>query len=168
MNNFKRTISYLSLFLIAMTVLFSSCTQEITFREPALQGEKDSTNFWLAFDVRAYPVEVDKTISYAIEATNGTDKIIFQLPSVNKGSYDFGRNDVRKVTFTSILGVNILEYTTGINRGNGRLKITESDMDNQTISGEFYFEAIKTNEVDTIFADTVRFRKGLFYKIPVR
>lgn len=168
MNSYKQTMTYFAFLLIVITTLFSSCTQEITFREPALQANKDSAFFWLSFDVRAYPLTIDEDEHIFIEATNGTDKITFQLNGMTKGSRPLGSNDREKVTYTSIIGANILEYTTGKNRGNGSFIIKDIDSLQNAISGEFYFEALKTNVSDTIFNDTVKFTRGVFHKIPVR
>ena len=166
MSLLKR-IYWILILCMGVGLLSTSCTQEIVFREPALQGVKDTTNLWLSFDVKCIPITVDVNNTYfVVEATNGVESINFRLTGKTPAKYEIGTSNSKTATYTTAVGASIIEYTTGTGRGSGYFSIKEMDTINNTITGEFQFEALKTS-TDTLFSPKVKFTKGVFYKVPI-
>ncbi len=157
----KKISLFLSI-IIGSLLFFSSCTQEIVFRNPALQAVKDSSGLWLSFDVKCYSLKDGIYPYYLIEAYNGVDNINLRVTSLVKQTYGLGIVTSKSASYTS----GTETFKTGINLGSGFVKITDHDTINNTISGVFEFEAMNTN-TDTIFKQKTKFTKGVFHKVPI-
>ena len=156
----------ISLFLVI--IAFSSCTQEVTFNNPSVQGTKDNY-FWRA-----------KTSSASVDVPNATIRIValsqfetltlsMPLPTISQ-SYPattlLGTGQVSEATFSYTVNGQNLFYATGTNTDDGQIILTEYDSVNKTVSGTYRFNAYNTtnNSLGNIL---VNFKQGIFYKVPV-
>ncbi len=158
-------------FVIALFSLVS-CTEDIRFNDPSFQGVKDNV-FWRAIESRA---SISPSGSLIIEAYTGNEEIILKMPSPttvvkqeDKSSYithALGTSNSKTAVFIVTQDADKITYTTGIDRGDGEIIITEYDDVNNTISGTFKFNAENTDgnsEVDPV----LNFQYGFFYKVPL-
>lgn len=153
-------------FLVILGVfasLFLSCSQEILFRDPAVQGTKDSSEFWLSTDTRVYVGVENNLTFYFIEAIKDKDTLILRTNGINPATYTFGNTNSRTVRFTNSEGI---AYTTAANRGKGSVIITKFDTITNTLTGTFQFEAIKVNTSDTVHKNIITFQKGILHNVP--
>ena len=156
------------LFIIAITGLVSnSCTQEVFFRNPAIQAEFND-RLWITDKVAVTSQKIDGYTYYFIQGIRGNETITLRTTVLKTTTYDFGTSNSKTATYSLKLGEDeYLEYDTGLKRGSGFAKITKYDEEAQTISGNFEFEVINKNPLDTINAPKIIFKKGIFYNVPI-
>ena len=147
--------------LLIFLFLITSCTEDVKFNNPAFQGLKDNA-FWRA---QTYKAHTETSGTFVIEGSLGYEKVTFRLPSPAPQTYVLGINTLSIAIYSNTLPSQLAEFTTGTNRGNGQIVITEYNTDNQTISGTFKFNAINVDEGNTE-KPGINFTEGVFYKIP--
>lgn len=158
---------YSLILIVFIGLIFNSCTQETFFRDPIIQGEFND-RFWITDKVSVTSQKISGYTYYFIQGIRGNETITLRTTGLGKNTYPFGDNNSKTATYTLKLGEdNFLNYDTGLKHGSGFVKITKYDEDTQTISGNFEFEVINKNPLDTINAPKVVFKKGLFYNIPI-
>lgn len=146
-----------------MTVfLFASCTEDVKFNNPAFQGLKDNV-FWRA---QSYKAQMQTNGVFIIEGSLGFEKVTFNIPSPSQKTYILGVDDLTTASYSNTLPAQYEEFTTGENRGNGQITVTEYNVENQTISGTFKFNALNVDDAD-LEKTGINFTEGVFYKIPV-
>lgn len=148
-------------YFLTLLLLLTSCTEDVRFNNPAFQTLKDNI-FWRA---RSYNAEIKTNGVFVIEGTVGYEKISFELPSTEEKTYVLGVDDISKATYKNTLSGQEAEFTTGEERGNGQVTITEYNTVDKTISGTFKFKAVNV-KTDAEKKD-INFTEGVFYKIPV-
>lgn len=154
--------------LLIVTIALSSCTQEVTFNNPSVQGTKDNY-FWRA-----------KTSSASVDIPNATIRIValsqfetltlsMPLPTISQ-SYPattlLGTGQISEATFSYAVNGQNLFYATGTNTDDGQIVLTEYDSVNKTVSGTYRFNADNTTN-NPLGNPLVNFTNGVFYKIPV-
>lgn len=141
--------------------MFASCTEDVKFNTPAFQGLKNNV-FWRAQSYKAYK---GVNTSMIIEGNLGYEKVILQTASPVKGTYILGINKDSKASYSNTLPSQSAVFSTGAGVGSGQIVITEYDIESNTISGTFKFNAINQNTSDTE-NPKITFTEGVFYKVP--
>lgn len=156
------------LFIITSTsLIFNSCTQEVFFRNPAIQAEFND-RLWITDKVAVTSEKISGYTYYFIQGIRGNETITLRTTGVGKNTYPFGDSSSKTATYSLKLGEDdYLNYDTGLKHGDGFIKITKYDEEAQTISGNFEFEVINKNPLDTINAPKIIFKKGIFYNVPI-
>jgi outer membrane biogenesis lipoprotein LolB len=150
------------LFLLIASFLLLSCTEDVKFNNPAFQSLKDNV-FWRAQNYKAH---IETNGDLIIEGSLGFEKVTFKMPSTSPKTYILGVDNSTTATYTNLQPEQLAEFTTGENRGNGQIVVTEYNVENQTISGTFKFNAKNLDEAD-LEKTEMNFTEGVFYKIPV-
>ena len=156
----------ISLFLIA--IVLSSCTQEVTFNNPSVQGTKDNY-FWRAKSSSATVDVPNETITILALSQFETLTLSIPLPTATQ-SYPttnlLGTGEISEATFSYNVNGQNLFYATGANAEDGQIILTEYDVLNKTVSGTYRFNAF--NVTNNPLGNTlVNFKQGVFYKVPV-
>ena len=158
----------ISLFLVA--IAFSSCTQEVTFNNPSVQGTKDNY-FWRAKSSTATVNAIDSTLT--VVALSQFETLTLSIPSpitvvtqANPITYLLGTGEVSEATFSYDVNGQNLFYATGTYAQDGQIILTEYDNVNKTVSGTYRFNAHNTtnNPLGNVL---VNFKQGVFYKVPL-
>lgn len=142
--------------LLIITFSFFSCTQEVEFNNPSMQGVVDELD-WKALD---YTVTVDANQRLVIEGHSQFETIVLKTSSINPGTYILGLNNLNTATYTLSIDGNVKTYTTE-NNGNGSIYIENSLANTGQITGTFKFNAINN------LGETVTISKGILYKVPI-
>ncbi len=148
-------------YFLSLLLLVASCTEDVRFNNPAFQTLKDNT-FWRA---RAYNSGIQTNGVFVVEGSLGYEQISFQLPEPAVKTYILGDNDVTKATYKNTYKGQEEEFSTGTDKGNGEIVVTEYNTTDNTISGTFKFTAINADA--DAEKQTLHFTEGVFYKIPV-
>ncbi len=153
-----------ALFVLVLTM--SACTDEITRNNPAFEGLKNGDS-WRAADVTAM-----KSANGTVVLTGLTqfETLLLKTSSSNPSTYILGSGIANQASFIISQNSQEISYQTGINKGEGKIIITEFDDVNQTITGSFEFKAPKlepTLPTDLEPAE-LHFQKGVFYKVPLQ
>ncbi len=148
--------------LLFVFVAITSCTQDITKNDPAMEAFKDDVR-WRARDMFA---EVAANGSVTITGLTTYETLTIKLPSLYPFVHPIGENHSRVATFTnSQEGVEAM-FTSGTGFGDGEVDIDEYDIENQTISGTFRFNLINSSD-DPEAPEVMNFQHGVLYKVPV-
>lgn len=146
-----------------MITLFSSCEENVKFNNPAVQGRLDNAT-WRAIDFQAF---VDLNGALTINAYTSNQVLTLKTPSKNIGVYVLGENTARSATFTATYSGQDVIFTTGSGiGGDGQILIDEYDAVNNTVSGEFRFNAVNI-ENNPLGGELLNMQEGIFYKVPV-
>ena len=151
--------------LFALVLTMSACSDEITRNNPGFEGLKNGDS-WRAAEVTA------------IRSANGTvvltgltqfETLVLKTSSATPATYTLGNGLANQASFLINQNTQEISYQTGIDKGEGKIIITEFDDVNQTISGSFEFKAPKLGP--TLPTDlepaVIHFQKGIFYKLPL-
>ncbi len=138
-----------------------SCTEDVRFNNPAFQTLKDNS-FWRA---QVYKAETESNGAFIIEGSLGYEQIRFELPAASEKTFVLGLDDATKATYKNSYKGQEAEFSTGTDKGNGEIIVTEYNTIDNTISGTFKFTAI--NSDSGAEKQTMYFSEGVFYKIPV-
>ena len=156
----------ISLFIV--TIAFSSCTQEVTFNNPSVQGTKDNY-FWRAKSSSATVDVPNETITIFALSQFETLTLSMPLPTISQ-SYPvtnlLGTGEISEATFSYAVNGQNLFYATGTNTDDGQIILTEYDSVNKTVSGTYRFNAYNTTN-NPLGNTLVNFKQGVFYKVPV-
>lgn len=155
------------LFLAVVAVFaLNSCTEDVRRNDPALQGLKDGYD-WRAGGSSAHK---DAAGSLVISGGNQHEILTLEVPSTAEGTYILGNSEARKVTFEITRPGAQRTFSTGLNRGDGEIIITEYNEVLQTVTGSFRFNAwdeAYTGSDDPANTDVLNFQYGIFYRLPV-
>jgi hypothetical protein len=162
----KKPILYIVLFFA-----FISCSDNVTFNNPAFEGRKDNV-FWRAVDSKATLVNGVLTI----EGFTRNEKLTLIIPSPtamvslnNKNSYVtyiLGTSTTKTATYVLTDTSGDITFSTGLGIGNGQIVITGYDGVNNIVSGTFKFNVANVNS-NPLFGPTLNFQYGNFY-IPLK
>ena len=158
----------ISLFLVALA--FSSCTQEVTFNNPSVQGTKDNY-FWRAKSSRATVNPIDSTLTVVAMSQFETLSLTMPRPETlvtqaNPITYLLGTDEISEATFSYDVNGQNLFYATGAFAQDGQIILTEYDTVNKTVSGTYRFNAYNTTN-NPVGNQLVNFKQGVFYKVPL-
>ncbi len=148
-------------FCLLSIILFTlfSCQNEIKFNNSSVQGLKDN-NFWRALKSSAV---INTDGSLIIEGIASDGKLSLNITGTTLKTYLLATDDSAKAVFTTSEGV---VFSTGLNKGNGQIVITEYDIVNNTVSGTFKFNVIgQSNSSSPVL--NINFREGVFNKITI-
>lgn len=149
-------------YFLSLLFILSSCTEDIKFNNPAFQGLKDNI-FWRS---NGYVANSATNGNIVIEGTLGYEKVILQIPSSAVQTYVLGIDNVAIASYSNTFPGQLEEFSTGENKGNGQIVVTEFNSETNTISGTFKFTALNKDETDAE-NPKVAFTEGVFYKVPV-
>lgn len=150
------------LFVVVLALLLSSCSDDVVFNNPSVQGLKNNV-FWRALQSKAI---LSKDGSIAVEAVTLKETLVLHLSSAQLNTYRLDDNVIDYVTYTSRETTPITSLTTQSGNGTGKITITEYDEVNKTISGTFT-AVIPYVTTDTQESKEFYFSQGVFYKVPV-
>lgn len=149
--------------LLFVLFAFVSCTQDVSFSNPTMQGLKDNV-LWKVKDPSA-TIATNKSLS--IVGLTYDETLTLKTSSPEVGTYVLGKNSTDQVTYLYSYEGVVLNYATGKDLGDGVITISEYDKVNKTISGTFRFNAALLTQNPT--ASTVlNFQNGVFYKVPIK
>ncbi len=151
------------LVFVCFLAFFSSCEEDIRLNSPSMQALKDNV-FWRAVNTTA-SVQTDGSL--LIEGQ--TKDEVFQLKTEETAlqSYALGNGDANKVFYKIIAPQGQFVYETGSNASSGQITITEFDKVANTVSGTFQCR-VSSDSGNPLMGNTVVFREGVFYKIPIK
>lgn len=141
------------LLLSSFILTLFTCSEALEFNTPSFQGEKE-TEFWSATSFNAI---AKSNGSIEITGVSRDDVVTLNIPSLFSGTYTLGVSDSSNATFQTL---NQPIYSTD-NSGDGEIIIEEYNIETQTITGRFNFNAVSEN------GDIVNFIKGVFYRVPI-
>jgi len=156
--------------ILTLLIAFCSCTQEIKFNNPSVQGMKD--NFlWRAKSSSVISDVANNTLTIMAVYQLETLTVTVQRPTriVTKETpitYALGVDNFNTVNFHYTLNGTNLNYITGTNVGDGQVIITEFDPAIKTLTGTFRFNS-KNSTNNPLGNDIINFNQGVFYKIPI-
>lgn len=139
--------------LFFVFLIISSC-QKLETNSPAFQASIDDV-FFKADLAEANYFEND---DYFVLQGKSSDEIITLRGAnlVEGANIDFGEDSENFAIYQNASGTI---YSTTIPGGEGRMKVNEISIENQTITGEFNFKAISISQ------DTLEVKRGVFYKV---
>ena len=148
--------------VIMLVFVLVSCEDEVKFNNPAVQGLKNN-ELWRATLFSAIQAPDG---SLTIEAYQKNDILTLKTVSIEVNTYSLGIDSFNKVTLLQKESDGTSVFSTGQNRGDGQIVITELDAVNHTVTGEFYVNA-KNESTDPLAVQNINFKKGIFYKVPI-
>jgi hypothetical protein len=150
-------------FLLPLLLLFFACDkEEVVSSSPAFQFLKNDV-FWRT---TTYTANIDGDGKLVIIGGLNDEKVMLQTASANVKTYILGVDDVSIATYTNSLSKKEVLYKTGKEIGSGQIIITEYNKDTNTVSGTFAFIAPDNEDVASV-EKAVRFKEGVFYKVPI-
>lgn len=156
--------------LVIAVVLLASCTQDVKFNNPSVQGLKDGY-LWRAKSSSATIDAINNTLTITAYSQFETIKVKVLVPNravseTNPITYLLGTNPGNTITFDYILNGTAENYISGLKVDDGQVKITEYDLINRTVTGSFRFNATNT-DVNSTEPEVVNFTQGIVYKVPI-
>ncbi|MBF4506540.1 hypothetical protein IRZ83_07645 [Flavobacterium sp. JLP] len=149
-------------YFLSLLFIITSCTEDVKFNNPAFQTLKDNV-FWRAQTYKAY---LTTNGNLLIEGSLGFEKITLQMVSPAQQTYVLGVDDVTKGSYSNTLPGQTASFTTGTNKGSGQIIVTDYNIETNTVSGTFKFNAVNEDATDTE-NPKITFTEGVFYKVPV-
>jgi hypothetical protein len=141
-----------TLFLISFII--SSC-QKLETNSPAFQASIDDVFFKANLTEANY---IENEDYFVIQGKNSDEIITLRGANLAEGAnIDFGEGSQNFAIYQDVFGV---VYSTVVSGGEGRMKINEVSLEDQTLTGEFNFRAISVSQ------DTLQIKRGVFYKVP--
>ena len=149
------------LFIIVLFALIS-CEEEVSFNNPSFQGVKDNV-FWRAIASTA-SLGVDGSV--VIKGYSGNELITLKTSSTLKGTYYLGTSDSKTAVYELTDASGTLTFATSVGKGDGQIVIEDYDIENNTISGTFKFNA-ENSYNNPLEGPVLNFQQGVFYKVPI-
>ncbi|MEZ7505728.1 DUF6252 family protein [Flavobacterium sp. Arc2] len=149
------------LFIIVLFT-FISCEEDISFNNPSFQGVKDNV-FWRAI---ASTASLGVNGDLIIKGYSGNEVITLKTTSTVKGTYSLGTGDSNTAVYELTDASGTLTFATGLGEADGQIVITDYDIENNTISGTFKFNA-ENSYNNPLAGAVVNFQQGVFYKVPI-
>ena len=145
------------LVLICLFIVLS-CSDDVTFNSPALQGIRDT----VLFKSKVQRVELlsnspleNSVRTLKLSGTLGGESVQFNLPVYGEGVFDLEPNAAATAIYTNSSGKI---FTTDFD---GEGQVIVSRVEDSTYTGTFSFRAL--SPIDTT---EVYFTKGVFYQVP--
>jgi len=145
-------IKKITLLLAVVCLIFNSCTDDVEFNTPGLQATIDGKLF--RPDIRKAIIHDDGTL--VIVGNTGTESINFSTSSTDIGTYRLEQQAINKVSFEE----DDVKFISEDGVSNGQIVITE--IYNNSVSGNFYFEDLKGSN-----GRSMSFKNGWFYRLPI-
>ncbi|MBP2831741.1 hypothetical protein J8281_06025 [Aquimarina sp. U1-2] len=133
-------------------LIFTSCSTDVEINDPSLQAKIDGQLF-RSLSKKAVLYD-DGTL--VISGSEGDKSISFTLSTTKTGSYKIGQETLSQVSFQKEQTKFVAQQGETV----GEVNITE--IHNNEISGNFYFENLKNNN-----GSTSNFQNGWFYRLPI-
>jgi len=150
--------------LLTFAIILSSCSQDIRFSNPALQGDVDG-EVWRSSSHEARIVNG----SVNITAMRGFEKLEITIGSTAIGqTHTFGLAGNSRAVFTIDAPSNLTVYDTQPANGAGQIIIDEINTTQRYISGEIIFFDAPVATGLRIYGELFNFSRGIFFKIPLR
>lgn len=152
------------LFVLALAfVTVFSCGDEIEFNTPALQGKKDGERWKALF----YNASYDDSWKLIITGGDNFESITLHVAELAIGNYTLG---VGNTSYAEFVDIENITYSTNnepdpdfsLYPADGLITISRYDASNNTVSGEFYFNAYSLSGLKT-----VNFSEGIFFDLPL-
>ncbi|MDT0294101.1 DUF6252 family protein [Mesonia ostreae] len=140
------------LLLVLLSLFAMSCGDDIETNSPSIQGEVDD----IFFRSNSSSATVNEDGSVTLIGESASEIVTLKISDYEVGTYNIQGNAANEATYEDYNGVL---YLTGEN-GEGKIEVTR--INNGTLSGEFYFNALKNG-----VGDTINFSKGSFFYVPV-
>ncbi len=137
--------------LFVMSLLFTSCTEDIENNSPAIQAQIDSL-FFKAIDIRG---QVNDNGSISLKGSDQDRELTLNVTGPGPGVYMVGEEQPNFAYFTDFDGS---EYQTSP-FGEGRITITEHCASCGYVTGTFSLSAVNPG-VDTIYV-----QRGVFHQV---
>jgi hypothetical protein len=154
----------LHLLLILTIVSIFSCSDQIEFNSPAIQGNKDG-EIWKAI-YQAADIDFGGLV---IEGGNNIETLLFVTVNDNRGTYVFGPGTSNEARFTDANGVvystkNEPDPSFSVYPSDGQIVIQSFDNNAtpKTLTGTFWFNAYTSDGLKRI-----NFNKGHVYRVPL-
>ena len=147
--------------MVVFTML--SCSDEIRFNSPAMQGNKQG-ELWRA---DFYAADIDNG-GFVIEGRNSGEKIQLITTSDSRGTFSLGLDSNNVAIFVDIDGTiystkNAPDSSIGSYPTSGEIIVEDIDNDDpKNVYGTFWFYAYTSDGLKVI-----NFNKGVFYKVPL-
>lgn len=147
---------------LAFATIFS-CGDEVEFNSPALQGKKDG-NRWKAV---SYNASFNESGQLKITGGDNFETITLNVSALAIGDYQLGTNSASNAEFIDFQNVSYSTYNSpdpefSAYPADGLISITRYNTSNNTVSGEFYFNAYSEDGLKT-----VNFSEGVFFDLPL-
>ncbi|TYA53036.1 DUF6252 family protein [Formosa maritima] len=152
------------IFVFAITILTAvSCSDDIEFNSPAMQGKKDGNN-WKAL---SYSADIDYG-GFIIEGVDNFGTVQLITSNDARGTFELGEGSTSEAIFIDDQGE---VYSTAFNPdpsislypADGEIIIEDIiNTDPKTLKGTFWFNAYTVDGLKT-----VNFSKGIVYKVPL-
>ena len=139
--------------LILITFLTFSCSNEIEFNTPAIQGDINYES-WFA---KSFQAAFTDNGGIKMIAINKDESLVLTTNDISEGVYTLDKTAISSAIFED---ANFISYST-LNNGDGEIIIENYDSENLTISGTFKFNSYSES------GELVNFINGIFYKIPI-
>lgn len=146
---------YILVLLCLLTVL--SCSDDVTFNSPALQGIRDT----VLFRSNVQRVElvnpsglVNSLKLVRLSGTLGEESVQFEFP-FGEGVFDLDPNTIATASYTNASGKI---FSTNFD-GEGQVVVER--VEDSTYTGTFSFRAVSAIDTTEVY-----FTKGVFYKVP--
>lgn len=147
---------YILVLLCLVTVL--SCSDDITFNSPALQGIRDTVLFRSNVQrvelLQGSPL-VNSVSTVKLSGTLGEESVQFNLPVYGEGVFNLEPNAAATAIYINAAGKI---FNTDFD---GEGQIIVSRVEDSTYTGTFSFRAVSSIDTTEVY-----FTKGVFYKVP--
>lgn len=150
------------LLILLLTVLFVwSCSDEIKFNSPSVQGKKDG-QFWRA---ASYDARFNDGGRIVITGIGGGETVKFTVPNLELGAKYLGRGSSSKAEFEDLNGVlystnSLPDPSFQLYPPDGEIDITQ--VTSTSVSGTFWFNAFSQSGLQT-----VNFSQGVLFDVPL-
>lgn len=149
--------------LFLLCVLLFGCEDQLYHNIPAFQAEVENGYFWRP---SIYNAEVSDTGSLILRGDDGYGQIEIFIPSTAPGYYDLALSSNSAYAEISVDGFTYSTIYDGAESpaflGGGALTIDVADVEKQTLSGTFFFEAYSSDGLNGI-----NVHEGVFYRLPI-
>lgn len=150
--------------LLTFAIILSSCSQDIRFSNPALQGDVDG-EVWRSSSREARIVNG----TVRITAMRGFEKLEITIGSTAIGQVQtFGPSGNSRAVFTIDAPNNLTVYDTEASNGAGQIIIDEINTSQRYISGEIVFFDAPIASGLPIYGNLFNFSRGIFFRVPLR
>jgi hypothetical protein len=144
--------------------LLLNCSDEVKFRSPSFEAQKDGIVFWNANFLAA---DIDNN-GFIIEGRNSGEKLQLITSSESNGVFELSGDSDNVAIYVDTNGTvfstkNVPDPNISIFPKFGEINIENVDNENpRNISGTFWFYAYTEDGLNSI-----NFIEGVFYKIPL-
>lgn len=148
--------------LILVTITFFGCGEDLEFKTPSFQGEKDG-NLWEAVSFRA---NINALGVLTITGSDNFETITLEVDSPSIDVHDIvetissgALEDIDGVFYSSN---NFPDPSVQLYPAAGMIDLKDVNLEEGYVSGEFYFNAFNSSGLTSINVN-----KGFFHKVPL-